>query len=299
MTLSPSSPRTSPSSVGPVGVAFGSGGARGLAHLGVLQALEELGLVPGVVAGTSIGAIAAAAYATGTVRTVRESFLAMGVLEVSRMFLDIGLPRSGLIDGHHVMEKLGTWIPDIDIGHLRIPFAAVATDIGTQSEVVLGSGSVLDAIRASISIPGVFTPVRHGDAWLVDGGLVDPLPVSVARGLGARRVLAVDINLTSGAEPAPDAGPSVGPTALDRLKKAFAGDAPFIGDVMTRALRAGENAIERERLAGDAPDFVLSPPVGHIPTLDFRNAETVLRAGYECAMGQADALRALWSPGRT
>ena len=120
--------RDSHKSSGAVGIAFGSGGARGLAHLGVLQALEELGLAPDIVVGTSIGAIAAAAYATGTVQVVRESFLSMSALEVSRMFIDFNLPRSGLIEGRHVMEKLGEWIPDIEIGLLRIPFAAVAMD---------------------------------------------------------------------------------------------------------------------------------------------------------------------------
>lgn len=283
-----------------VAVVFGSGGARGLAHLGVIQALDELGLEPAIVVGTSIGAIAAAAYATGTAQQVRDDFLAMNLLQTSRMFFDLGIPRSGLTEGKHVMEKLREWIPDLDIGRLRIPFAAVAMDLATQGEAVLDTGRILDAVRASISIPGVFSPVPRDGLWLVDGGLVDPLPVSVARDKGAARVLAVDINLTAGAPPAeekPEAPESASARAMAKLRRAVRGNAPFIVDVLVQSLRAGENAIERERLLNDAPDLLLSPPVGHIGTLDFRNPETVVRAGYDCAMAQADALRELFSAG--
>lgn len=283
---------------GPVAIAFGSGGARGLAHLGVLKALEELGLEPDLVVGTSIGSIAAAAYATGTVQRVSEAFTAMNVLETSRMFIDLGIPRSGLIEGRHVMEKLRAWIPDVDIRRLRIPFAAVAMDLDTQAEAVLDSGAILDAVRASISIPGVFTPVRRGDAWLVDGGLVNPLPVSVARAMGASRVLAIDINLTDGAPSADEsaADAEAGPTVFDRLRNAVTGGAPFIVDVLTRSLRAGENAIERERLHREPPDLLLSPAVGHVPTLDFRRAAALIDIGYQCAMRQAEALQTLFHP---
>lgn len=285
-----------------VAAVFGSGGARGLAHLGVIQALDELGLEPAIVVGTSIGAIAAAAYATGTTRQVRDDFLSMNLIQTSRMFFDLGIPRSGLTEGKHVMEKLRDWIPDLDIGRLRIPFAAVAMDLATQGEVVLDSGRILDAVRASISIPGVFSPVPRDGLWLVDGGLVNPLPVSVARGKGATRVLAVDINLAAGAPPAEEEKPAAPETAsaraMAKLRRAVRGTAPFIVDVLAQSLRAGENAIERERLLNDAPDLLLSPPVGHIGTLDFRNPEAALQAGYDCAMAQADALRDLFSSGR-
>ena len=281
-----------------VAAVFGSGGARGLAHLGVIQALDELGLEPAIVVGTSIGSIAAAAYVTGTVQRIRDDFLTMNFLQTSRMFFDFAIPRSGLTDGRRVMEKLREWIPDLDIGRLRIPFAAVAMDLETQGEAVLDSGAILDAVRASISIPGVFSPVRRDDAWLVDGGLVNPLPVSVARNKGATRILAVDINLTAGTpfpeEPPPPEEDSATSRALTKLRKAVRGDAPFISDVLTRSLRAGENAIERERLLNDAPDLLLSPPVGHVNTLDFRSPEVSIRAGYDCAMAQADAIRALF-----
>ncbi len=292
------SSRRSPKRPPAVAAVFGSGGARGLAHLGVIQALDELGLEPAIVVGTSIGAIAAAAYATGTVQRIRDDFLTMNFLQTSRMFFDFAIPRSGLTDGRRVMDKLREWIPDLDIGRLRIPFAAVAMDLQTQGEAVLDSGAILDAVRASISIPGVFSPVRRDDAWLVDGGLVDPLPVSVARDKGATRILAVDINLTAGTpspeEPLPPEDDSATSRALTKLRKAVRGDAPFIADVLTRSLRAGENAIERERLLNDAPDLLLSPPVGHVNTLDFRAPEVSIRAGYDCAMAQADAIRALF-----
>ena len=263
---------------GPVALVFGSGGARGLAHLGVLQALEELGLRADIAVGTSIGSIAAAAYVTGTVRAVREGASSLGLVELSRMLLDPALSTSGLLGGRKVMERLRSWIPDVDIQVLRLPFAAVATDIGAMAEVVLREGSILDAIRASISIPGIFRPAKVGGRWLVDGGLTNPLPVSVARDLGAARVLAIDINLRSGESGADSA----------------ADGAPALFDMLTRTFRMGENAIERERLLRDRPDVLLQPAVGQVATLDFRDADAAMRLGYEEAMARRDEIAALF-----
>ena len=273
-----------------IAAVFGSGGARGLAHLGVLKALDELGLAPDIVVGASIGSIAAAAYATGTVATLRSEFLAMGTLDISGMFLEPGIPSTGLIRGRRVMGRLRKWIPDVGIECLRTTFAAVAMDIETRTETVFTTGSILDAVRASISIPGVFTPVRCGNAWLVDGGLVNPLPVSVARSLGAGRVLAIDINLTND-----DATVPVN-TPLSRVMRAVTRGAPTLFEVVLQTIRIGENAIERERLQRDSPDLLLSPPVGQVPSLDFRNPEATIEAGYACAMAHADELRALFRP---
>ena len=266
-----------------VGVVFGSGGARGFAHLGAMRALRELGLEPALVVGTSIGSIAAAAWATGSVDAVEKGAATMNLLESSRMFVDFSLHRSGFTDGRGVMDRLRAWIPDLPIERLRTPFAAVATDLASWREVVLDAGSLHAAVRASISIPGVFTPVRRGDAWLVDGGLANPLPVSVARAMGAERVLAIDVNL--GRPAASAASPAAGEEAA----------APHLLSVLTRSLRVGENAIERERLRREAPDLLLSPPVGDRSTLDFRACEEPARLGYECAMARASDLRALFS----
>ena len=265
---------------GPVAVVFGSGGARGFAHLGVLQALEELGLTADIAVGTSIGSIAAAAYATGTVGTVREGASALGLVELTRMLLDPSLSTAGFLGGRRVMDRLNKWIPNVDIRVLRIPFAAVATDIAAMSETVLREGPILDAVRASISIPGVFRPVKTGDRWLVDGGLTNPLPVSVARDMGAARVLAVDINLVSG-------DGASGGAAHDN-------GSPALFDVITRTFRMGENAIERERLLRDRPDLLLQPAVGHVATLDFRDADAVMAVGYEAAMARRGELLALF-----
>ena len=273
-----------------VAVVFGSGGARGLAHLGVMEALEKLGLVPGIFVGTSIGSIAAAACATGSLGTLRSAFLSMGTLEISRMFLEPGIPGSGLIEGRHIMDHLRSWIPDVTIEGLHTTFAAVAMDIETCAEKVFTSGSILDAVRASISIPGIFTPCRCDAAWLVDGALVNPLPVSVARSLGAERVLAVDINLTNGDAKAVLAADS----PLSRVLRAVTRGAPTLIEVVLQTIRIGENAIERERLQRDPPDLLLSPPVGQVLSLDFRNPEATIEAGRACAMAHADELRALF-----
>lgn len=263
-----------------VALVLGSGGARGIAHLGVLQALQELHLEPGIVVGTSIGALAGAAYATGSVETLREDFLAMTARETAALFVEPNIPRSGLIEGRHLMEKLAQWIPDVEISRLRIAYAAVAFDITSQVESVQTTGRILSAIRASISIPGYFSPVQQGSGWLVDGGLSNPLPVSVAKSMGADRVLAVDINLCPGM-PLQETQEE---NKFLRIMRTLTGGAPTLVEVLMQSIRVAENAIERERLQEDLPDVLLSPPVGHIPTLDFRNPEALIQLGYDTAM---------------
>ena len=176
-----------------IGLALGSGGARGAAHTGVLKVLEAEGVPISVVAGASIGSLIGAAMAVGIpVKHVEEEWLAIGASRVFRSFLPT-FPRAGLSSGNELKKLLTDLLGDVHIEDLAMPYAAVACDIDTGESVVLTEGSLVDAVRASTALPGIFHPVRLGNRFLVDGGLVNPVPIQVCRDLGADFVIAVDI----------------------------------------------------------------------------------------------------------
>jgi NTE family protein len=175
-----------------IGLALGSGAARGGAHVGVLRAMAEMGLQVDIVAGTSVGALAGAAYATDSLAELEEFLCGLEWRQILS-FVGRRLPRTGLIDGHKVAEFIRAHVIERRIEELPLSFAAVATDLVTGEEVLLRQGDLIEALRASVSIPGIFTPVLLDGRLLVDGGLVDPVPVSVARALGADLVIAVDV----------------------------------------------------------------------------------------------------------
>ena len=176
------------------GLALGSGSARGMAHIGVIQLLEAYHIPVDMIAGTSIGAVVGSVYATGaSVKQMKEAALAMKRSKTISLMVPT-LPYSGLISGNRaeeILKKLA--LKDKTFDDLKIPFAAVATDIKTGAKVILNQGSVIRAVRASFSIPGVFTPVKYQDCYLVDGGLVDPVPVDVVQKMGADIIIAVSL----------------------------------------------------------------------------------------------------------
>jgi NTE family protein len=176
-----------------IGLALGSGGARGSAHTGVLKVLEAEGIDVSVVAGSSIGALIGATLAVGLpAEDIEQEWLATGARRLFRSFLPT-FARAGFSSGHELRKIMAELLGDIRIEDLPLPYAAVTCDIDTGEAVVLRQGPLVDAIRASTAIPGVFCPVRWGDRLLVDGGLVDPVPIAVCRDLGADFVIAVDI----------------------------------------------------------------------------------------------------------
>jgi len=177
-----------------LGIALGSGGARGLAHIGVLEELAGLGIEPDVVAGTSIGSMVGAGYCAGQLDKMRELALNLDLRTFLFRIMDFGTPRSGFVEGKRIRALLEEILPGATFDSLNKPFRCVAADLKTGEEVVFSEGPVIDAIRASISIPGIFTPARSGEAFLIDGGLVNPVPVDQTRDLGAEKVLAVDVN---------------------------------------------------------------------------------------------------------
>jgi NTE family protein len=179
---------------GRIGLALGSGAARGWAHIGVIRALEAAGIVPAIVAGSSVGAIVGGAYVSGRLdefeQWVRE-------LDRTRVLRNLDLSfRGGLLKGTQFFDFMSPKLPDCSIGTLPHPFAAVATDLESGREVWLREGSLHAALRASVAMPGLITPARRDGRWLVDGGLVNPVPVSLCRAMGADTVIAVDLNTT-------------------------------------------------------------------------------------------------------
>lgn len=301
-----------------VGLVLGGGGARGWAHLGVLRQLERLRLPLDCVVGCSAGAVVGAALAAGRHGMLEDLAHHLDWRKAASLLLELGVPRSGLLTGRHVERFLGEVIGTADIEQLRIPFAAVATDLESRDEVVLRSGSVVAAIRASISLPGILTPARLRGRYLVDGGLVNPLPVSVARAMGATVVVAVDVNLRPGrgcqTPPPARAGGGGAPMAhardmLDRalrrlpqlppplaqIKRRWTAQrgTPSIFDVLTMTTRMIENAITGSRLLSDPPDILIQPAVGDIATLDFSRVAEIIAAGEAAAREREASLRAL------
>ena len=160
---------------GKVGLALGSGSARGWAHIGVIQALTDAGIPVDYVAGTSVGAVVGAVYASGKIDSLEDVVLQLDWKKIA-FFLDVVFPKSGLIDGNRVADFIRSLVEENDIEDLPLPFCAVSTDLATGNEVVIKDGDIIEAVRASISVPGIFTPVRKDDMTLVDGGLVNPVP---------------------------------------------------------------------------------------------------------------------------
>lgn len=278
-----------------LGIALGSGAARGWAHIGVLQALEDAGIVPDVVSGASIGAMVGAAYASHRLDALREWVTSIDWWEILR-YMDLRLVGVG---GERLMQAFGERVGDVPIESLPKPFGAVATDLYTGREVWLQDGSLLEAVRASIALPGLFSPARHQGRWLVDGGLVDPLPISLCRALGADRVIAVNLNgdivgrhfsnrPPRAAEPNPLlARLSAGLQAVlgagnGAAHRADTEDPPRLFDVMAGSINIMQDRITRARMAGDPPDVVLAPRLAHLGLMDFDQAGEAIEAGTDC-----------------
>ncbi|HEY6028291.1 MAG TPA: patatin-like phospholipase family protein, partial [Pseudolabrys sp.] len=176
-----------------IGLALGGGAARGFAHIGVMRVLAAHGIVPDVIVGTSIGAVVGGCYAAQQLDALEDWARSLNIRSVMS-YLDINLSGSGLITGNHLAKMLEAGLHDTRIDELSTRFAAIATEFNTGHEIWLTRGRLVEAMRASYALPGIFPPVRIGGRWLVDGALVNPVPVSAARALGARLVIAVNLN---------------------------------------------------------------------------------------------------------
>lgn len=286
-----------------VGLALGGGSARGWAHIGVLRALEQAGIRPDLVCGTSVGALVGAAYAAGELDRFEKWARNMGFKEVVS-FMDVGM-NGGMFKGEKLMEFFRRNFVDRPIEELSMPFGAVATALQSGTEVWLRNGSTIDAVRASIALPALFTPALHEGRLLVDGGLVNPVPVSLARAMGAEILIAVDLNsdilgrhLREEPEPAEPTG-QVGEW-LRKIQESMglgtSGQEPRLPsmlDVVASSINIMQVRITRSRMAGEPPDVIVAPRLAHLDLLDFHRAEEAIDAGRRAVEDCLHSLRAL------
>src|SRR5512143_2506132 len=281
-----------------IGLALGGGSARGWAHIGVIRALADAGIEPDLVCGTSIGALVGAAYVDGELDRLETWVRGLRVQTVVS-FLDFSL-GGGLIKGDKLIDFFRSHFVDREIRELARPFGAVATDLRRGREVWLREGSVSDAVHASIALPGLFTPVQRDGSWLVDGGLVNPVPVSLCRAMGADLVIAVDLNAdllgrhlkpkSAGtarkrAAVEPD---SLADTVMARIQAGMSQlglnhengpKPPAMLDVLASSINIMQVLITRSRLAGEPADVLITPLLADLDLMDFHRGSIAIDAG--------------------
>lgn len=309
-----------------IGLALGSGSARGWSHIGIIQTLEEMGIVPDVVCGSSIGAVVGAAYAAQRMEALQEWAESLTRMDVASFF-NLKFHRSGFIDIERLQRFLSEVVDpkDSSIENLSTAFATVATDLESGNEYWFTQGSVRKAVRGSMSLPGLFTPLRHEERWLVDGGLVNPIPASVCKSLGAEFVIAVNLN-----------GDIVGKHSVrrrngrnrqekmcdaekrenqerknsdenhlvayvkntlrsysDSLFSTFGSDQedpPGLFETLAGSVNITQDRITRTRLKEDKPDIVIAPKLAHIGLLEFYLAHEAIVQGHESVKQVQDFL---------
>ncbi len=303
-----------------VGLALGSGAARGLAHIGVLKVLEENKIPIDFIAGTSMGALIGATYAAGLdIEQIEEIACNTDWKLTARLFLPT-LPRSGFVEGKRIKDFLKTLIGDSNIDTLKVPFAVVATDLLTGEEIVIHKGSLVEAVRASISIPVIFTPVRHQNRFLVDGGLVNPVPTSVAAEMGADVIIAVNVipsvdirmkrirmkneermSFSKKALSSAILENRLSKYIQDKLEKSALANkienlftknamsekevkAPNLIDVVMQTVHIAENEICLLRLKQNQPDILVEPEINAVGLLEFFKAPEAIKSGEDAAI---------------
>lgn len=291
-----------------IGLALGSGSARGWSHIGVLRALDRAGIVPDIVCGTSIGALVGAIYAAGRLDWLHgwvSSLTWQGA--VGLIDLKMG---GGLIEGSKLVGFFRTHFEDLGIEQLPREFGCVATELATGREIWLRHGPVIDAVRASIALPGLFTPAQHNGRLLVDGGLVNPVPVSLCRAMDADVVIAVDLNwdligrrsrTAADSEETPD---SVGGGAIESILKKFRPtprpsatdndrDMPSLLDVLSTSLNIMQVRITQSRLAGEPADAMIRPRLSQIAAMDYHRGAVAIAEGERATRVALPAIREL------
>lgn len=295
----------------PIGLALGSGLARGFAHIGALRALNRNGIYPTIIAGSSMGALVGGCYLAGKLDEFEDWALSLtrrGVLS----HLDFTVLSSGLIGGKKIEKLLNTHFGDLIIEDLEYPLVTIASDLVTGHEVWLRKGNFVDAVRASFALPGVFPPVEINHRYLVDGALVNPVPVSPCQALGARLTIAIDVNadlIGKSAKPGDKFQTITGFDLLSEKQLAKADsnifrrsilrrlfqrqpDAPSLFGVMFSALNIIQDRLTRSRLAGDPPDVHVKPQIGHIGLLEFEKAKEIIQTGDDAVEAMIPDIRA-------
>lgn len=292
-----------------IGIALGSGSARGWAHIGVLRALEDMGIKPDVVAGCSIGSIVGAAYAAGNLDLLEQEVLSFNKLDLVRFF-DLNPSLNGFVHRERLQQFFNDYVCPSQQSFEQLPrkFATVATYLGSGREMWFTEGKVSDGIMASIALPGLFAPFAYQDQWLVDGGLVNPVPVSLCRALGAEVVIAVNLNGSITRRhfqpqpplPSPKTTPDLSTAEIEPTKKALSHvaaslrdysaalfnpnrlmPAPNLIEAIAGSINIMQDKITRSRMAGDPPDILLAPKLTDISLLEFYRAQESINAGRE------------------
>lgn len=279
-----------------IGLALGSGASRGWAHIGVIRELAENGIEPDIITGCSIGSMVGTAYTAGNLDKLEEWVCSLSKRKLAQ-FLELNLSLNGFVDVQHLDQFLDTYICDqkTQIEDLAKTFACVATDLETGREIWFTEGSAHQAIKSSISIPGLFPPIKYQNKWLVDGALVNPVPISLCRALGADIVIAVNLN-----------NGLVGKrfnnqkTAIKNKENGFISSftntvksysdslfnspedkdvPPGLIDTIVSSMNIVEDRITRSRMVGDPPDVLLSPRLAHIELLESQRGEEAIQEG--------------------
>ena len=294
-----------------IGLALGSGAARGWAHIGVIKALEKENIPIHFISGSSVGSYVGAVYSSGGFESLKEFALSMDRKKVLS-YIDVVFPRSGLINGKNakILYSMHTKIMGFD--ELPIPVKMVATDMDTGEKLILDKGNIPEAIRASCSIPGIFTPVKMGNRWVIDGGLIDPVPVSVVKSMGADFVIAVDLNsgvinrqkkkkkeknINSDTQRKAVARNEIvnqlfskydqaGKLMKNKLNSWFnqSESSPHIINIIGSAIGIMQAQITKNNLEIDRPDVLIQPQLAGVKMFDYDQAEKSINEGYDRTM---------------
>lgn len=303
-----------------IGLALGSGSARGWSHIGVIQELAEIGIVPEIVSGSSIGAIVGAAYASNQLDILDSWARSLTWKEIIN-YIDLSIIGGGFIQGEKLLELAKNFFKEDSIESLPHQFGMVATELDTGREIWFQDGPILDALRASIALPGMFTPVKINGKWLVDGGLSNPVPVSLCRAMGADIVIAVNLNGDivgkhnrnhSNEKALNDNQNSSNENDLwerisnqlknslneskDKILSQLFGDnldTPGLFDVLAGSINIMQDRITRSRMAGDPPEIILSPRLSELGLMEFDQAEKAIEEGRACVRRMRPALEQL------
>ena len=281
-----------------IGLALGSGSSRGWSHIGIINALADQGIVPDIVCGTSIGSLVGASYVSNNLEKLEKWARSLSKFETARFF-EINTSLNGFVNTERLHHFLNDYVASDNavIEELAKQYASVATDLETGREVWLTKGSVLEAVWSSISLPGLFPAIRNNNRWIVDGGLVNPVPVSVCRALGADIVIAVNLNgdiVGKHFQPPPNIikkNSGIVDKITDIVEEYTASvfstekvenQPPGLFEAIAGSVNIIQDRITRSRMAGDPPDILLTPKLSHIGLLEFYRANEAIDEGKEC-----------------
>ena len=281
-----------------IGLALGSGASRGWSHIGVIKALMAQGIEPDIVCGTSIGSLVGASYVSGHLNDLEQWTCSLSKFKTAKFF-EINRSLNGFVNTDRLHSFLSKFVAPEKalIEEFDKQFASVATDLGTGREVWLSEGLVLEAVWASISLPGLFPAIQHHNKWLVDGGLVNPVPVSVCRALGADVVIAVNLNgdivgkhihkQEKISKPSEKVVDRISSLVTEYADSFFSVDrsqqqSPSLFEAIAGSVNITQDRITRSRMAGDPPDIVLAPKLSHMGLLEFYRGEEAINEGIDC-----------------